>query len=178
LHPAVSANVVTYTTIINAPNDDMKLKPGMTANIVIYTKEVNNAMLIPAKALSFTPDSALAATYQIVGKPSHKGPRKSNAASGGATGNIAAHTAKSRTDTSAVTKQKALIWLLQGNKLVQKRIEIGLNDNTHVEVLSGLTVNDQVATGIVSGTVSSAASAASGGSPFLPKRPTGGGRTR
>ena len=40
LHPTVSANVVTYTTIINAPNDDMKLKPGMTANIVIYTKEV------------------------------------------------------------------------------------------------------------------------------------------
>jgi len=53
LHPTVSANVVTYTTIINAPNDDMKLKPGMTANIVIYTKEVNNAMLIPAKALTF-----------------------------------------------------------------------------------------------------------------------------
>jgi HlyD family secretion protein len=178
LHPSVSSNVVTYTTIINAPNDDMKLKPGMTANIVIYTKEVNNAMLIPAKALSFTPDSSLAATYQIVGKPSHKGPRKTNAAGRGATGNIAAHTAKSRSDTSAVTKQKALIWLLQGNKLVQKRIEIGLNDNTHVEVLSGLTVNDLVITGIVSGTGSSAASTSPGGSPFLPKRPTGGGRTR
>ena len=52
LHPTVSSNVVTYTTIINAPNDDMKLKPGMTANIIIYTKEVNNAMLIPAKALA------------------------------------------------------------------------------------------------------------------------------
>src|SRR6185312_714875 len=32
LQPAVSANVVTYVTIINANNNDMKLKPGMTAN--------------------------------------------------------------------------------------------------------------------------------------------------
>jgi len=39
LQPTVSANVVTYTTIINAPNDQLKLKPGMTANITIYTKE-------------------------------------------------------------------------------------------------------------------------------------------
>ncbi len=39
----------------------MKLKPGMTANIIIYTKEVQNALLIPAKALTFTPDSSLMA---------------------------------------------------------------------------------------------------------------------
>src|SRR5438477_813115 len=31
LQPTVSANVVTYTTIISAPNDQLKLKPGMTA---------------------------------------------------------------------------------------------------------------------------------------------------
>src|SRR5690606_9574137 len=65
LHPKVSANVVTYTTIINASNEEMKLKPGMTANITIYTKEVDQAMLIPAKALKFNPDSTLAAQYQL-----------------------------------------------------------------------------------------------------------------
>ena len=54
---AVSANVVTYTTIINAPNDQLKLKPGMTANITIYTKEENNALLISARATKFKPDS-------------------------------------------------------------------------------------------------------------------------
>jgi HlyD family secretion protein len=178
LHPTVSANVVTYTTIINAPNDDMKLKPGMTANIIIYTKEVNNALLIPAKALSFTPDSSLMKNYQIVGRVSHKSMHKGGGAGGNPSANQISHTAKSRTDTSGVNKQKALVWLLQGNKLVQKRIEIGLNDNTHVEVLAGLTGDDMVATGISSGPVSSAASSSVGGSPFLPKRPTGGGRTR
>ena len=179
LHPAVSANVVTYTTIINAPNDDMKLKPGMTANIVIYTREVNNALLIPAKALSFTPDSTLMKTYQIVGKVSHKSMHGGGATGGGQSANPVQHTAKSRTDTSGVIKQKALVWLLQGNKLVQKRIETGLNDNTQVEVLSGLTTNDMVATGVSSGPAGAASSSTSiGGSPFLPKRPQRGGKAR
>ena len=182
LHPTVSANVVTYTTIINAPNNDMKLKPGMTANIIIYTKEVNNALLIPAKALTFTPDSSLMKDYEIVGKVAHKRMRKNNdgggagAAGGSPTANQISHTAKSRTDTSGVAKQRALIWVLEGKKLIQKRIQIGLNDNTHVEVLKGLTANDMVATGITrdaDGSVSSSTSP--GGSPFLPQRRRGGG---
>src|SRR5665647_1746175 len=36
LHPSVSANVVTYATLINVDNKAMKLKPGMTASINIY----------------------------------------------------------------------------------------------------------------------------------------------
>ena len=178
LHPTVSANVVTYTTIINAPNDDMKLKPGMTANIVIYTKEVNNAMLIPAKALAFTPDSALMKDYQIVGKVAHTRKNKSAGAAGAVggspTANQVSHSAKSRSDSSGITKQRASVWVLEGKKLVQKRIEIGLNDNTHVEVLKGLAATDLVATGITGGPNGTAA-ATPGASPFLPQRRAGGG---
>lgn len=178
LHPTVSANVVTYTTIINAPNNDMKLKPGMTANIVIYTKEVNNAMLIPAKALAFTPDSSLMKDYQIEGKVARKRTRKTTAAGSGGgnpTANQVSHTAKSRSDSSGITKQRASVWVLEGKKLIQKRIEIGLNDNTHVEVLKGLTTDDMVATGITGGAQGSAAGAPGGASPFLPQRRGGGG---
>jgi HlyD family secretion protein len=174
LHPTVSANVVTYTTIINAPNNDMKLKPGMTANIVIYTKEIKNAMLIPAKALTFTPDSSLMKNYQIEGKVSHKSMHKGASAAGSPTANQVSHSAKSRSDSSGVTKQKASVWVLDGTKLVQKRIIIGLNDNTHVEVLAGLATTDMVATGITGG-AAGAAGATPGASPFLPQRRGGGG---
>ncbi|WP_121812938.1 efflux RND transporter periplasmic adaptor subunit [Mucilaginibacter kameinonensis] len=191
LHPSVSSNVVTYTTIINAPNDDMKLKPGMTASIIIYTKEVNNALLIPAKALSFTPDSALMKDYEIVGKVGHKGNKKrsggqgGNASSGsggngGANDNSQAlHTAKSRKDSSGVNKQTAIVWVLQGKKIVRKKIQTGLNDNTQVEVLSGLTADDAVITGVTGGSSgSSTAAAKPGASPFMPQRPRGGGGGR
>lgn len=192
LHPSVSSNVVTYTTIINAPNDDMKLKPGMTASIIIYTKEVNNALLIPAKALSFTPDSALMKDYEIVGKVGHKGGGKkrgggqggnagtSSAGNGGANDNNAAmHTAKSRKDSSGVNKQTAIVWVLQGKKIVRKKIQTGLNDNTQVEVLSGLTADDAVITGVTGGASgSSSKTTQASGSPFMPQRPRGGGGGR
>src|ERR1700743_2680166 len=173
LHPSVSANVVTYTTIIDAPNNDMKLKPGMTANIIIYTKEVNNALLIPAKALTFTPDSSMLKDYTIQGAIPHKGGHKKTTAAGG----NAPHNVKSRKDSTGVIKQKAFVWLLSGKTLTQKRIEIGINDDQHVEVLGGLTANDVVVTGVSAG-VASAAAATPTGSPFMPKRGGGGGGGR
>lgn len=49
------SNVVTYEVVITAPNDDLKLKPGLTANVNIYTMEVKDVVAVPSKALRFTP---------------------------------------------------------------------------------------------------------------------------
>ncbi len=54
-----SSNVVTYQVVISAPNDDLKLKPGLTANVTIFTMEKNDIMAVPTKALRFTPNAAL-----------------------------------------------------------------------------------------------------------------------
>ena len=48
-------NVVTYTVIIEAGNDDRKLLPGMTANARIETAKLDNALRIPTDALRFKP---------------------------------------------------------------------------------------------------------------------------
>ncbi|MDD3077590.1 MAG: efflux RND transporter periplasmic adaptor subunit [Paludibacter sp.] len=61
LNPTTTSNVVTYEVIVNAPNPDLKLKPGLTANITIYTIEKNDIQLLPNKALSFKPDEAVLA---------------------------------------------------------------------------------------------------------------------
>ncbi len=53
------SNVVTYEVVISAPNEDLKLKPGLTANVTIYTLEKNDVLAVPAKALRFTPSEAL-----------------------------------------------------------------------------------------------------------------------
>ncbi|OJV31934.1 MAG: efflux transporter periplasmic adaptor subunit [Bacteroidales bacterium 36-12] len=50
-------NVVTYEVVINAPNPDLKLKPGLTATVSIYTLEKNNVLTIPSEALSFSPQN-------------------------------------------------------------------------------------------------------------------------
>lgn len=51
-----TSNVVTYQVVITAPNDDLKLKPGLTANATIYTMELKDAIAIPTKALRFSPN--------------------------------------------------------------------------------------------------------------------------
>ena len=53
------SNVVTYEVVISAPNDQLKLKPGLTANVTIYTMEKNGVLAVPARALRFTPNEAL-----------------------------------------------------------------------------------------------------------------------
>ncbi len=183
LEPAVSANVVTYSTIITAPNDDLKLRPGMTANIFIYTKEVDSALLIPAKALNFRPDSSLSKQFVILSSPDENGGQHSGRHNGGAgTSPVtpprdhSKDTAGQELDTTSKKAQKAFVWLKVGDSLIEKRIRIGLNDETHVEVLKGLSLDDDVATGIEIPVKGSAASPAAR-SPFMPAR-RGGGSTR
>ena len=53
------SNVVTYEVVISAPNDDLKLKPGLTANVTIFTLEKNDVLAVPARALRFEPNEAL-----------------------------------------------------------------------------------------------------------------------
>ena len=60
------SNVVTYEVVISAPNNDLKLKPGLTANVTIYTLEKNGVMAVPSKALRFTPNEAIMTKEQTI----------------------------------------------------------------------------------------------------------------
>lgn len=62
LNPTTVQNVVTYSTIIDVPNPDLKLDPGMTANLTIEIAKRSNALRVPNAALRFrpTPDVFLA----------------------------------------------------------------------------------------------------------------------
>jgi HlyD family secretion protein len=66
----------------------------------------------------------------------------------------------------------AHIWVRQGDTLVEKKIKIGINDNTHVEVLDGLGDNEVVVTGVEQVSDQKAATTTNQASPFMPKRPT------
>jgi len=55
LQPTILQNVVNYTVIIDVPNPDKKLMPGMTANITVKIQEALGVLKIPASALKFWP---------------------------------------------------------------------------------------------------------------------------
>jgi HlyD family secretion protein len=172
LEPVVSANVVTYTTIVTAPNDNLKLMPGMTANIFIYTKEVDSAMLISSKDLKFKPDPSLADQYKILPLPASSKPKQNAPAGKNNTGpGSSKRNAGNIADSSARKKTVAFVWVQFGDSLEEKKIHTGLNDDTHVEVLDGLTLSDSVITGVSqAGSNIVPVSSAPPKSPFMPSR--------
>jgi HlyD family secretion protein len=86
LQPQVVQNVVTYATVIDVPNPDLKLKPGMTATVNIEVARRDDVLRIPNAALRFRPTSD---TFAALGQPtppelqrgSGRGPDASGSAS-------------------------------------------------------------------------------------------------
>lgn len=52
----VVQNVVTYTTIVEVANPEIKLRPGMTATVSIVSGEAKDALRVPNSALRFNPN--------------------------------------------------------------------------------------------------------------------------
>ena len=92
LEPKVQQNVVTYATVIDVPNDDLRLKPGMTANVNVEISRASNVLRVPNSALRFRPSNdVFAALGQTPPEPQGRGGfqgngRRGDAASGAAAG--------------------------------------------------------------------------------------------
>lgn len=160
LHPTVSSNVVNYTTIINADNSGLKLKPGMTANITIYTQVLDNVMKIPASATSFRPDSLIVQKYKVNspfanGKKHEKGQWKK------------------QSGKTSEKKSEAGVWVIAKDSTIsRKKIKTGMDNDTEIQVISGLDKNDNIITGYK--VLSKKSSGGQAKSPFMPQRRGGG----
>jgi HlyD family secretion protein len=67
LQPVVVQNVTTYGTVIDVPNTDLKLKPGMTANVKVEIAKKTDVLRVPNAALRFRPTAEIfAALNQAV----------------------------------------------------------------------------------------------------------------
>jgi HlyD family secretion protein len=69
LQPTTVQNVVTYQTVINVPNAQLKLKPGMTANVNIEIARKTNVLRIPAAATRFRPTTEIFAALKQAPPP-------------------------------------------------------------------------------------------------------------
>ena len=66
LQPIVQQNVVTYATVIDVPNPELKLKPGMTATVSVEIARRSNVLRIPNTALRFRPTNEM---FAALGQP-------------------------------------------------------------------------------------------------------------
>jgi HlyD family secretion protein len=73
LQPTTVQNVVTYQTVINVPNEQLKLKPGMTANVSIEINRKTNVLRVPAAATRFRPNADVFAALRQEMPPEARG---------------------------------------------------------------------------------------------------------
>jgi HlyD family secretion protein len=190
LQPVVTSNVVTYTVIVNAPNPEMKLMPGMTANITVLVQRLDSVLVVPGKALRFTPDAAYLAEYQKANPPGQRqgageGQRAQGEGDRGTAGQgpsvPAGNTGQNNTGQPAGGSQQrkpVVVWVKNGDKLHRTRIATGAVDGSNAEIKWGLKEGDEVVLSMTQGGKAGATAdnAAATRSPFMPQRPAG--RTR
>jgi len=158
LNAVTTNNVVTYTVIINAPNPDKKLFPGMTANITVITQE-EKGLIIPMGALSFTPSAEIAKQLHIVQPDNQQKPGKEHPAG---TGN--GH------------KRRQGVWIQNAEDsltITYQPVEIGLNDGINAVVKKGLQEGQKVVESVSIGTKKISQAAAN---PLMPRRPQNQGQ--
>lgn len=149
LDPTVTSNVVTYTVVIKADNPDLKLKPGLTATISIYTLELNDVLTAEAKAINFTPETELLATYNT----QHHLPENTNAVN---------------------NKETKTLWVLSANgAITPKIVSLGASDGVNVQIVSGINEGEKLVYSLKGVSKAEASGTATNESPFMPQRPGG-----
>lgn len=144
LNPTTESNVVTYEVVVDAPNPEHKLIPGLTANLTIYVMREQNALLLPSKVFTFKPE--LSEKYKDL--PRVEGTEK------------ALHLGADR----------KCVWVVKDNKLIPTAVTVGASNGMNVQILAGLKEGDVVAADYE--TASGAPDSPEGErSPFAPQPP-------
>ena len=78
LQPEVQQNVVSYVTIIDVPNPDLKLKPGMTAAVTIEIARLDDVARVPNAALRFRPSEEMFTGLGLAPPVSRRAPETSD----------------------------------------------------------------------------------------------------
>jgi len=129
--PLIVQNVVTYDAVIDVPNKDLALRPGMTATVSLVHAERETVLRIPNAALRFRPPPEMI--------------KRAGAPSGGLAVKEAAITLK-----AADAPVRRTVWILRNGEPSQLSVSVGISDGTMTEVRSAeLHAGDTLITDVI-----------------------------
>ena len=132
MNPTMVQSVVTYDTIVEFANPELKLFPGMTAYVTIPVATVRNVLKLPNTALRYKPPMAteeILALYKQYGIEERGKPQTSDdPASGGAASGTQNPTLLRKADT-------AVVWKLHSENTMEPiKVSLGITDHAYTEV--------------------------------------------
>lgn len=176
LSPVTTSNVVTYTVIINAQNPELKLLPGMTANIVIYVEEDRDVLVVPYKAVKFTPDQEYMAkmSKELMAQGGPQGMGGGGNFPSGAGGNMQGMPTGQMPSGFTMPEgfeMPTKVWVKDENGIHPVPVELGSSDGDNAEVKSGLNEGDEVVIKMTAGTEKVKKEEQVASNPFMPTPP-------
>ncbi len=152
LEPTISQNVVTYNVLIDAPNPDLKLMPGMTANLNIMVAKESNVLKIESKALRYSPsqDVLIEMRKQMMSNRNNEGTARPMPG-GTSRGQIPTGAMRTGGMQGMLSRDlpdgEALVWVKTEKLIRPKRIKTGLSDGSYTTIIEGLDEGEEVVTG-------------------------------
>jgi len=131
MKPTTTSNVVTYTVIIEAPNPDQKLFPGMTASVTIVTEE-QTGLAVPAEAFNFTPDEQVLKAIRKADKPEGQRPEPPQGER------------PQMDENGTAGASHSMVWLKKGNDMMPRPVKVGMSDGAYKIIEQGVQAGDSV----------------------------------
>jgi HlyD family secretion protein len=169
MNPTTVQSVVTYDTIIEFANPELKLFPGMTAYVTIPVATAQNVLKLPNTALRYKPPMAaeevlaLYKRYGIDEGEGHRGAGQNAGADSAAEESVALARAAAQNAPRAPKAETAVVWKLHpDNSMEPVKVSLGITDHAYTEASAILKGELKEGDDVIIRSVTSKTSAPSG----------------
>src|SRR6266849_5176070 len=133
MNPTTVQSVVTYDTIIEFANPELKLFPGMTAYVTIPVATVQNAMKLPNTALRYKPPLAIEEVLDVYKRYGIEGTDEQRSAKAAAEEKAAGVSAQNL--PRAPKAETAVVWKLHADQSMEPvKVSLGITDHAYTEI--------------------------------------------
>ena len=137
MNPTTVQSVVTYDTIIEFANPELKLFPGMTAYVTIPVATVQNAMKLPNTALRYKPPMTTEEILDLYRRYGIEGTDEQRSAQAAAEEKAAGVSAQNL--PRAPKPETAVVWKLHADQTMEPvKVSLGITDHAYTEVTAVL----------------------------------------
>ena len=134
MNPTMVQSVVTYDTIIEFANPELKLFPGMTAYVTIPVSTAPNVMKLPNTALRYKPPIAPEEVLALYKRYGIEGAEEQRSGKNSAAEESAAPTGAQNLPR-APKAENAVVWKLHPDQSMEPvRVSLGITDHAYTEV--------------------------------------------
>lgn len=138
LAASASDEVTNFLVKIRINDKDAKLRPGMSATVDIETETVPNVVAVPIQSVTVRAEGGKTSEEMQQQKAKEAKERSGNEL------DVVAERQNARRD---LEKLQRVVFVRQGEKVVQRKVETGISDNTHIEIKSGVKAGEEIVSG-------------------------------